>query len=134
MKLVILSLLINLLYQFHDGTLFHNDDTGIIWAENSVFLGAGETQMGKGHFEQWLWELAAAEIHHLHRDNRIFNAELFVEDCKNMFQMQSFSGVGAHHHNPIVEWLIIGLGALWFIFLCTGASMVLIILLCGVLL
>ncbi len=42
--------------------------------------------MAKKHFEQWLWELAAIEIHHLHSDNGIFNAELFVEDCKNKFQ------------------------------------------------
>ncbi len=89
--------------QFHGGTLFHDAATGLIWAENQVSLGAGETLMAKERFEQWLWELAAAETHHLHSDNGIFNAELFVEDCKNKFQTQSFSGVGAHHQNALAE-------------------------------
>ncbi len=47
--------------------------------------------------------LAAAEIHHLHSNNGIFNAELFVKDCKNKFQTQSFSGVGAYHQNTLPE-------------------------------
>ncbi len=34
--------------------------------------------MAKEHLEQWLWELAAAEIHHLHSDNGILNAQLFL--------------------------------------------------------
>ncbi len=59
--------------------------------------------MAKERFEQWLWELAAAEIHHLHSDNGIFNTELFVKDCKNKFQTQSFSRVGAHHQNALAE-------------------------------
>ena len=85
--------------QFHGCTLF----LGLIWAENQVSLGAGETLMAKECFEQWLWELAAAEIYHLHSDNGIFNAELFVEDCKNKFQTQSFSEIGAHHQNALAE-------------------------------
>ncbi len=74
--------------QFHGGTLFHDTATGLIWAENQVSLGAGETLLAKEHFEQWLWELAAAEIHHWHSDNGIFNAEFFVEDCKKKFQIR----------------------------------------------
>ncbi len=55
--------------QFHGGTLFYDAATGLIWAENQVSLGAGETLMAKEWFEQWLWKLAAAEIHHFHSDN-----------------------------------------------------------------
>ncbi len=55
--------------------------------------------MTKEQFQQWLWKLSVDEICHLHSDNEIFNAELFVDDCKNKFQTQSFSGVGAHHQN-----------------------------------
>ncbi len=54
---------------FHGGTLFHDAATGLIWAD----------LMAKECFEQWLWELAATEIHHLHSDNGIFN-ELVMED------------------------------------------------------
>ncbi len=67
--------------QFHGGMLFHYAATVLIWAENQVSLGVGETLMAEECFEQWLWELVVAEIHHLHSDNGIFNAELFVEYC-----------------------------------------------------
>ncbi len=62
--------------------------------------------MAKEHFEQWLWELAAAEIHHRHSFIGIFNAEIFVEDCKSKCQSQTFSGVGAHHQSALAEQLI----------------------------
>ncbi len=61
--------------------------------------------MAKECIEQMLWELAAAEICRLHSDNGIFNVELFVQDCKNKFQTQSFSGVGAHHQNALAALL-----------------------------
>ncbi len=47
--------------------------------------------------------MTANEICHLHKDNVIFNADLFVEDCKNKFQTLSFSGVGAHHLNAVAK-------------------------------
>ncbi len=59
--------------------------------------------MVKEYFEQWLRELAAAEIHYLHSEIGTFNAELFVEDCRNKFQTQSFSGIGAHHQNSLAN-------------------------------
>ncbi len=83
--------------QFHGGTLFYDAATGLIWPENQASLGAGETQVTKECFEQWLWDLAAIEIQDLHSNNGIFNAKLFVEDFQNKFQTQSFSEVGAHH-------------------------------------
>ncbi len=89
--------------QYHGGTLFHDADTGLIWAENQVSLGARETLRAKVCFEQWLWELAGAEIHHLHSDNGIFNADHFSEDYKSKYQSLSFSGVGAHHQNALAE-------------------------------
>ncbi len=88
--------------QIHGVTLFHDAATGIIRAENQVSFGAGETLMSMERFEQLLWELVAAEIHHLHNDNGVFNAEFFVEDYKNKSQTQSFSGVDAHHQNVFV--------------------------------
>ncbi len=54
-------------------------------------------------FEQWSWDLAFAEIRQFYSDHGIINAELFVEDCKNKFQTQSFSEVGAYHQNTLPE-------------------------------
>ncbi len=59
--------------------------------------------MSKMHFEEWLWEIAAAEISHLHSDNGIFTADMFCADCKMKNQTQSFSGVGAKHQNAMAE-------------------------------
>ena len=38
--------------RFHEGTLYNDSDTGIIWVENQVSLGASETVLGKKSFEQ----------------------------------------------------------------------------------
>ncbi len=71
-------------------TLFHDAANGLVLVDNQVSLGAGETSMAKERFEQRLWGLVTSEICQLHSDNGIFNAEIFVEDCKNKFQTQSF--------------------------------------------
>ncbi len=75
-------------------------------AENQVSFGAGETLIAKECFEQWLRDSASTEICHLHSDNGIFNAKLFMEDCKSKFQTQSFSGVGAPNQNALIKWSI----------------------------
>eukprot|EP00804_Cyclotella_cryptica_P017061 CCRYP_003305-RA/>CCRYP_003305-RA protein AED:0.17 eAED:0.17 QI:0/-1/0/1/-1/1/1/0/125 len=62
--------------------------------------------MAKMRFEEWLWEITAAEILHLHSDNSIFTADMFRADCKQKHQSQSFSGVGARHQNDLAEHAI----------------------------
>ena len=56
-------------------------------------LGAGETILPKIRFEEWLWEIAAAVISHLHSENGVFTVDMLHEDCKSKHQSQSFSGV-----------------------------------------
>ena len=43
------------------------------------------------------------KIKHYHRDNGMFAAEEFREDCKEKNQKLSFSGVGAQHQNAKAE-------------------------------
>ena len=59
--------------------------------------------MAKEVFEEWLKEQAWVEIKHYHSDNGVFTAEDFREDCKEKYQKQSFSGVGAQHQNAKAE-------------------------------
>jgi hypothetical protein len=66
--------------------------TGIIWVECQVSLGANKAIMAKVHFEEWLWETAAAKISHLHSDNRFFTADMFCADCKNEELVSKFLG------------------------------------------
>eukprot|EP00804_Cyclotella_cryptica_P001119 CCRYP_008393-RA/>CCRYP_008393-RA protein AED:0.39 eAED:0.39 QI:0/0/0/1/0/0/2/0/218 len=59
--------------------------------------------MSKVRFEEWLWEMAATEIKHLHSDDGVFIVDMFHDDCRTKHQSQSFSGVGAKHQNSIAE-------------------------------
>ncbi len=54
---------------FQGGTIYNDAASGLIWVANQVSLGANETVMGKSCFEQWLWDMACAEVKHYHGDN-----------------------------------------------------------------
>lgn len=89
--------------RFHGGTIYNDAASGIIYVENQVSLGAGETVLGKQRFEEWLYEQAAAVVKHYHSDNGIFTADMFRTDCDKKGQQQTFSGVGAQHQNARAE-------------------------------
>ena len=89
--------------RYHGGTIFNDAHSGIIWVENQVSLGAGETIEAKLRFEEWLYDLALAEVKHYRSDNGVFTAEEFRAECKSKGQSQSYSGVGAQHMNARAE-------------------------------
>ena len=89
--------------RYHGGTIFNDAASGVIWVENQIGLGAGETIMAKEVFEEWLKEKAWVEIKHYNSDNGVFTEEEFREDCKEKNQKQSFSGVGDQHQNSKAE-------------------------------
>ncbi len=41
---------------YHGRTIFQDAGSGVIWVENQVSMGAGETIIAKVRFEEWLWE------------------------------------------------------------------------------
>ncbi len=102
--------------RFQGGTIYNDAASGLIWVENQVSLGANETVMGK--FEQWLWDMAYAEVKHYHGDNGIFSAEEYCLECKEKGQSQSFSGVGVQHQNARAERAIQTIMFMARIFLC----------------
>ena len=69
--------------RYHGGTIFNDTYSGIIWVENQVSLGAGETIEAKLCFEEWLYDLALAEVKHYRSDNGVFTAEEFRAECKS---------------------------------------------------
>ena len=89
--------------RFNGGTIYNDAASGLIWVENQVSLGTSETIMGKQRFEQWLYDIACAEVKHYHGDNGIFKEEEYRQDCNEKMQSQSFSGVGAQHQNSKAE-------------------------------
>jgi hypothetical protein len=86
-------------WHFQGGTIYNDAALSLIWVEDQVSVGANETVMGKSHFEQWLWDMAYAELKHYHGDNGIFSAEEYRQECMDKGQSQSFSGIGAQHQN-----------------------------------
>ncbi len=88
---------------FHRGTIFWDAASKIIHDENQVSLGAGETLVSKVSFEEWPWEILAAQVKHYHSNNGIFPSAEFHKQCKEDSQRQSFSGVGAQHQNVEAE-------------------------------
>ena len=70
----------------HGRTIFTDAATGVIWVENQVILGAGNTLNAKETFEQWLRETAWVEMKHIHSDNGVFTADGFHADCDKKHQ------------------------------------------------
>ena len=62
---------------FHGGTIFNNAAIGVIWVENQVTLGTGDTLIAKEIFEQWLMEKSKVEIKYIHSDNAVFTVDEF---------------------------------------------------------
>jgi hypothetical protein len=89
--------------RYHGGTIFNDAASGVIRVESQVSLGATETIGSKERFEEWLWNMALAEVKRYHSDNGVFVADEFREDCKSKDQKQTFSGVGAKHQNARAE-------------------------------
>ncbi len=67
---------------FQGGTIFNGAASGLIWDENQVSIGANKTVMGKGRFEQWLYDQCVCEVKHYHGDIGLFSAEEFWHDCE----------------------------------------------------
>ena len=76
--------------RFHGGTIFIDAAPGTIWVENQVSLGAGEINIAKTCFKEWFWDLAFAEIKHIHSDNDVFTADIINDDCIAKHQSQIF--------------------------------------------
>ena len=88
---------------YQGGTIYNDAASGLIYVENQVSLGAGETIMGKERFEQWLYDIAYVEVKHFHGDNGIFASKQYRQECTEKGQTQSFSGVGGQHQNAKAE-------------------------------
>ena len=76
---------------FQVGTTYIDSASIVIWIENQVSLGYGETIMGKLKFEEWLWNQAADEIKHLHGDNGIFTSDIFKKIARRNFTLRVFN-------------------------------------------
>ena len=88
--------------RFHEGTIFNYAVSVIIWAENQIYLGLGNSTKDKQQFKEWLWEQADVKVQHYHGENGIFMADVFCKDCDKISQSQSFL-VADHRVRTIVR-------------------------------
>ena len=89
--------------RFHGVRIYNYATYGVIWIENQVSLGSGETVMINIKFEEWLWNQAEVEVKLSIGDNVIFTVDMFKNDCDKKDKSKSFSGVGEYHQNNKAE-------------------------------
>ena len=84
------------------GTLFYDHGTTYIFICHQVSLNAGETVMSKEGFEQVMAEVGR-KVQSYHTDNAPFQSKTFRDSLNLENQSITFSGIGAHHQNGVVE-------------------------------
>ena len=84
------------------GTLFVDHASGKIFNFCQVSTSASETVDSKHKLETLAAE-EGFEIKAYHSDNGTFASSAFTNDCCQLQQKFTFSGVGAHHQNGIAE-------------------------------
>jgi hypothetical protein len=67
-------------HSFHEGTLYSDAASNLVYVECQTSMGAGETVMGKTKFEQMCWNLAGVTIKNFHSDNGVYDASVFRDD------------------------------------------------------
>jgi hypothetical protein len=88
--------------QYVGGTIFVDHAITLIHHSSQVSLRVGKTLQAKHRFKGIAKEWGH-KILHYHADNAPFYAKEFVHNCTNQDQCLSYSGVGAHHQNGVVE-------------------------------
>ena len=48
--------------RFHRWAIFNDAATGIIWVENHISLGSGESVVGKQQYKEWVWDNNDVEV------------------------------------------------------------------------
>ena len=84
------------------GTLFVDHASGKIFNFCQVSTSASETVDSKHKLETLAAE-EGFEIKAYHSNNGTFASSAFTDDCRQLQQKFTFSGVGAHHQNGIAE-------------------------------
>ncbi len=84
------------------GTLFVDHASGKVFNFPQLSTTAADTLRSKHILERFAYD-KGVKIKHYHSDNGVFASTAFRTDCESMSQKLSFSGVGAHHQNGVVE-------------------------------
>jgi GAG-pre-integrase domain len=83
-------------------TVFVDGYSGLSYVHLQQTTNSTETLEAKHQFEGYA-RTYGVQIHHYHADNGKFVETVWRDDIKNQGQTMSYSGVGAHHQNGVVE-------------------------------
>jgi hypothetical protein len=76
--------------------------TGYIHVEHQVSRSAAETIAAKHRYERHMLDMGVTVVSY-QSDNGTFGAAAFAKELLNKNQHSTYSGVGAHHQNGVVE-------------------------------
>jgi hypothetical protein len=88
--------------RYRVATVFIDTYSSVSYVHLQQTTNAAETLEAKRQFENFA-RLYGVEISHYHADNGRFIENIWRDDIKEMRQTMSYSGVGAHHENGVVE-------------------------------
>ena len=89
--------------QFSGGCIFVDHASGYVYVVNQVHLDTRETLKAKQEFEDHLRDVGVIVSEYLSDNGSIFTSQEYTHHLNTFAQVNSFAGVGAHHHNGIAE-------------------------------
>jgi hypothetical protein len=87
---------------YSGGCIFVDHATGYIHVEHQVSWSAAETIAAKHRYERHMLDMGVTVVSY-QSDNGTFGAAAFVKELLTKNQHSTYSGVGAHHQNGVVE-------------------------------
>ena len=88
--------------RFWGAVIFVDHATDFIFGHLVKGISSQETLEAKHAYER-VAKMHGVKVKSYHADNLRFNDNRFMGDCVNAGQRITFSGVGAHHQNGVIE-------------------------------
>ena len=89
--------------QYTGGCIFVDHASGYIFIEHQVHLNTQETLEAKKACENHFRDFGVVVSEYLSDNGSVFTSKQYTEHLLMFGQVNSFAGVGAHHHNGIAE-------------------------------
>ena len=91
---------------YDGGCIYFDHASGFINCEHQVNLTTHETLQAKEHFEQMCHDYGVIPQTYISDNGKPFVSRNYEQHLETFKQIQNFAGVGAHHHNGMVECAI----------------------------
>lgn len=89
--------------QYVGGAIFVDHASGYLHVEPQVHLNTHETLQAKVNFEKHCRDLGVLPQSYQSDNASVFTSDEYARHLETFQQIQTFAGVGAHHHNSVAE-------------------------------